>query len=89
VGGERAPWITPREAEILSLIAQGLGDKEIAGRLGISSRTVGTHLERLFARLKVHSRAQALAWFYSYRGEKASNGPSTALSTARGRQPRS
>jgi len=59
--GARATGFTPREDEILSLIAAGLPNKMIARRLGIRPRTVATHLERLFARRQVHSRAEALA----------------------------
>lgn len=72
--------ITPREAEILNLIAGGLADKEIARRLGISSRTVRTHLERLFKRLDVHSRAQALACHRHRGGEELSDRGFTRLS---------
>lgn len=54
----------PRQREILSLIAEGMGDKEIAARLGISPRTVRTHLERLYLRYGIHSRSAAVAlWF--------------------------
>ena len=50
-----------REAEIVELIALGFEDKQIAVQLGISRRTVRTHLERLFSDLEVHSRAAAVA----------------------------
>jgi DNA-binding CsgD family transcriptional regulator len=40
----------------VELLAQGLTDKEIAARVGISDETVATHLKRLFARFRVHSR---------------------------------
>jgi len=54
-----------REAQIVELIALGCEDKEIATRLGISRRTVRTHLERLFGDLGVHSRAAAVAIWMS------------------------
>jgi DNA-binding CsgD family transcriptional regulator len=48
--------LTPRQREILSLVADGASDKQIAARLGISYRTVRTHLERLSARYGTHGR---------------------------------
>jgi len=56
-----APVLTHREREILALVADGLGNKQIAGRLGISTNTVKTHLELLFEKLDVASRAEAVA----------------------------
>jgi len=58
---EHAPALTLREREILDLLADGLGNKQIAGRLGISTNTVKTHLELLFEKLDVASRAEAVA----------------------------
>lgn len=53
--------LTNREREILALLADGLGNKQIAARLGISKNTVKTHLELLFEKLGVSSRAEAVA----------------------------
>jgi DNA-binding CsgD family transcriptional regulator len=53
--------LTQREREILSLLADGLGNKQIATRLGISPSTVKTHVEVLFEKLGVTSRAEAVA----------------------------
>jgi NarL family two-component system response regulator YdfI len=53
--------LTNREREILALLADGLGNKQIATRLGISPNTVKTHLELLFEKLRVSSRAEAVA----------------------------
>lgn len=58
--------ISPREREILALIAAGMPTKSVASRLGLSARTVGTHLERLFERHHWHSRAEAVAAWMSY-----------------------
>jgi ATP/maltotriose-dependent transcriptional regulator MalT len=55
------PALTNREREILGLLADGLGNKQIASRLGISANTVKTHLELLFEKLSVSSRAEAVA----------------------------
>jgi DNA-binding CsgD family transcriptional regulator len=57
-GGEA---ITGRERQILALVADGLGNKQIAARLGISTNTVKTHLELLFEKFGVSSRAEAVA----------------------------
>jgi DNA-binding NarL/FixJ family response regulator len=59
--GER---LTPRESEVLRLLAQGLTQDEIATRLSISSKTVSTHIEHVLSKLGVHSRAQAVAVAY-------------------------
>ena len=53
--------LTAREREVLTLLADGLGNKQIAARLGISANTVKTHLELLFEKLGVSTRAQAVA----------------------------
>jgi DNA-binding NarL/FixJ family response regulator len=53
--------LSPRQIEILSLIAAGCCDKEIAQRLGMSARTVDSHLQRLYQRHGVHSRAAIVA----------------------------
>lgn len=50
---------------ILRLAAVGLTDKEIARRLGISYRTVRTHLERLYERLGIRGRTAVVAWYCS------------------------
>ena len=53
--------LSTREREILALLADGLGNKQIAARLGIATNTVKTHLELLFEKLGVSSRAEAVA----------------------------
>jgi len=55
------PILTGREAEILGLLAEGLGNKTIAARLGISEHTVKTHVTSVFAKLGVSTRAEAVA----------------------------
>jgi DNA-binding CsgD family transcriptional regulator len=60
--------VTPRQAEILSLVARGLGDKAIADTLGVAPRTIRTHLERLFREYGLSSRSEAVAvWLRSKR----------------------
>ncbi len=53
--------LTPREREILSLLAQGLSNKEIARALTISTNTVKQHLKSVFSKLNVTSRSAAVA----------------------------
>jgi len=53
--------VTPRQAQILRLVAAGLSDKEIASRLGLSPRTIQSHLDRLFLEHGLHKRAAAVA----------------------------
>ena len=59
----RAPLLTltPRELDILSQLAKGLGNREIAQQLFISEATVKTHLGRVYAKLGVDTRAAAVA----------------------------
>jgi DNA-binding CsgD family transcriptional regulator len=53
--------LTPREQEIVRMVAKGYPNKTIAGFLSISTWTVGTHLRRIFAKLGVASRAAMIA----------------------------
>lgn len=53
--------LSNRERQVLGLLADGLGNKQIAARLGISTNTVKTHLELLFDKLGVSSRTEAVA----------------------------
>jgi DNA-binding NarL/FixJ family response regulator len=57
------PGISPREEEVLTLLADGMTDREIAERLGISPRTVETHVGSLLNKLGVRNRAQAARRF--------------------------
>jgi len=53
-------FLTKRELEVLNLLAQGLSDREIAQRLFISPRTVGTHVSNILTKLGVKNRTQAV-----------------------------
>lgn len=63
---ERMPQLSARENDVLELLVKGLLQKEIAQQLGISYWTVQTHIARIYEKLHVHSRAQAVA---KYHGE--------------------
>ncbi len=52
--------LTPRELEVLGLVGEGMSNKTIARKLGISAHTVKYHLEAVFAKLGARSRAEAV-----------------------------
>jgi DNA-binding NarL/FixJ family response regulator len=57
--------LTEREIEILQLIAEGCPPGEVARRLFIAPKTVSSHVQRIFVKLGVHTRAQAVAMAYA------------------------
>lgn len=59
--GEGRPALTEREAEIMNLLTQGLSNGVIATRLFISEKTVKNHINRIYAKLGVGNRAEAIA----------------------------
>jgi DNA-binding NarL/FixJ family response regulator len=54
--------LTPREIEVLQVLAEGLGSEGIAERLHISLRTQRNHMSSIFSKLGVHSQLQALVF---------------------------
>jgi DNA-binding NarL/FixJ family response regulator len=56
----QAPQLSPREQEVLNLIAKGFSYAEIAGLLGLTPPTVATHTRGIYRKLDVHSRGEAV-----------------------------
>jgi DNA-binding NarL/FixJ family response regulator len=61
---QRWEGLSPREIEVLRMLARGLSSAAIAERLVITPKTVASHIQRVMAKLGVHSRAQAVAEAY-------------------------
>ncbi|WP_308407875.1 response regulator transcription factor [Streptomyces somaliensis] len=59
--GEKSPSnaLTPRQLEVLALLADGMTNRHIARALGITEKTVKNHMQAIFARLNVSDRTQA------------------------------
>jgi len=57
-----SPTLTEREIDVLKLAAQGLGNRDIAKRLGISENTVKNHVRNILSKLQLHSRGEAVAF---------------------------
>ncbi|MGH3453478.1 MAG: response regulator transcription factor, partial [Nocardioidaceae bacterium] len=63
----RMARLTPREVEVLRLVAQGMSNNEIAQKLFISPKTASVHVSRILTKLGVNSRAKATAIAYEER----------------------
>ncbi len=63
----RQHQLSPREEEVLSLMAKGMSDEAIAEALTISEGTVKNHVSTLYSKLGVHTRAEAVAWAWAHR----------------------
>jgi DNA-binding NarL/FixJ family response regulator len=58
-GGKDIMGLSVRETEVLQLIAEGLANKQIGVRLGLSEKTVKNHISRIFSKLDISARTQA------------------------------
>lgn len=58
--------VTPREREVLNLMVRGLANQAIADALFIAKNTVRTHVSRLYEKLEVSSRREAMAWAWEH-----------------------
>jgi DNA-binding NarL/FixJ family response regulator len=67
-GGSIGPALSPRELEVLRLVAKGLANKQIGRSLGISERTVKVHLGNVFRRIGVGDRTSAALWAREHLG---------------------
>lgn len=67
-GASSIKFMTEREQEILKLIAQGLNNKEIAGKLSITEGTVKNHISSILTQLGVRDRTQAALWAREHLG---------------------
>jgi DNA-binding NarL/FixJ family response regulator len=77
-GGRRsvkaAMRMTAREKEVTGLIAQGLGNREIAGRLSIAAHTVKSHVHNILEKLALHTRLEVAAYAHTNGGHEDTNG---------------
>ena len=62
-GDERLARLSPRERDILALVAEGMTNREIGERLHVSEKTVKNHLTHVLAKLEVGRRAEAAAYY--------------------------
>ena len=64
--GRVAHGLTPREVEVLRLVASGMSNRQIAERLVLSEHTVGRHVQNILAKLRVSSRTAAGAFAFEH-----------------------
>lgn len=62
--------LTAREREVLTLVAEGAGNREVAARLFISEKTVGRHLANIYLKIGVQTRTAAAAWWHAQRAAR-------------------
>lgn len=62
--------MTPRERDVINLIAEGLSNKEIAARLGVATHTVKSHVRNVMEKLTLHTRLQIAAYAHARPGKK-------------------
>jgi DNA-binding CsgD family transcriptional regulator len=65
-GAAGAAGLTAREAQVLRLIAEGAGTREISERLFISAKTADNHIQHIYIKLGVTNRAAATRWAFDH-----------------------
>jgi DNA-binding NarL/FixJ family response regulator len=75
--------LTPREAQVLARIAEGLSNREIAAALVVSETTVKTHINHLFAKIGARDRSQAVHYAYAHDLVRAGSSPAGETPTVR------
>ena len=70
-----AARLTPREEEVLQLLAKGFANKEIADKMSVSYETVRDHLRNIYEKLHVHSRTEAVTRYLAATGHPPSDTP--------------
>jgi DNA-binding NarL/FixJ family response regulator len=76
---EAEPRLTPRQWQLLDLLAAGHTNAQIARRLGVSEGTVRTHLENIYRRLNVTNRTAAVMRAFTGHGSRLTLGPGQQL----------
>ncbi len=74
-----SPALSPREAQVLRLVVEGLLNKQIAARLGITERTVKAHLTSAYQRIGVADRTQAALWVQRHDPGDQADQPSPSI----------
>jgi len=72
--GPEAEGLTARESEVLTLLAEGLSNKEIAQKTNITVGTIRTHLEHIYRKLHVRGRTEAMAKYFRAKQIAATGG---------------
>ncbi|RQO32323.1 DNA-binding response regulator [Taibaiella sp. KBW10] len=63
---QRTTSLSPKENEVLSLLAEGLSYKMVADKLGVSYTTINTHTKRIYEKLHISSIGEAIAYYYKH-----------------------
>ncbi len=74
-GGDTSVSLTPRQADVIALLAQGYSNKGIAAQLQLGLRTVESHVSTIIAKLGVTSRTEAALWAINHHVTGSSYGP--------------